>query len=511
MFGTHRESIVQCVVLCGMAVAVVPAWAQCVPKWVQMTPFNEPPAARHAPAMAYDAAAGVVVMYGGSPSASAGVSALGDTWTWNGLGWSQVSASSPTVPPLRNAAMAFSTALNRVVLHGGIDNTGAVRGNAYSFDVATGQWTALPSLNTVLGGSRFNHTLTNTGSTMVVAGGQVVNCSSSIFGRLIRMPAAWFLPPFGLGESYGVQTHGTFYRTASDSLFMVGGVRITSTCDTASENATQNVVQISGINTQDQSSTATTAPFAARNNLGLADNFERDEVVVFGGANLDNFPSGSGLLGDTWVRRSNGAWSALPIVGPSPRRAFNAMTYDAARNQFVLFGGHDGAALRDSWVLTYGPVVTQHPRLLNVVVVNPGDTVQLEAQADGPGTLQYSWQRNGVAISNGPNGSGSIFSGQGTNVLTIANVTAFEDAEYTVVVSNSCGSVTSLEVRLPVCYANCDGSTGFPVLNPADFTCFLNRYRAGDAYANCDGSAGTPALTPADFTCFLAKYRAGCF
>src|SRR5262245_54852489 len=38
------------------------------------------------------------------------------------------------------------------------------------------------------------------------------------------------------------------------------------------------------------------------------------------------------------------------------------------------------------------------------------------------------------------------------------------------------------------CYANCDGSTVPPVLNVADFACFLNRFAAGDSYANCDWS-----------------------
>ncbi|QYU67878.1 hypothetical protein J4558_23920 [Leptolyngbya sp. 15MV] len=60
------------------------------------------------------------------------------------------------------------------------------------------------------------------------------------------------------------------------------------------------------------------------------------------------------------------------------------------------------------------------------------------------------------------------------------------------------------------CYANCDASTGTPALTPADFVCFLNKFRAGDPYANCDASTGTPALTPADFVCFLNKFRAGC-
>jgi hypothetical protein len=60
------------------------------------------------------------------------------------------------------------------------------------------------------------------------------------------------------------------------------------------------------------------------------------------------------------------------------------------------------------------------------------------------------------------------------------------------------------------CYANCDQSTSPPILNVADFTCFLTKFAAGDAYANCDGSTAPPVLNVADFTCFLTKFAAGC-
>ena len=60
------------------------------------------------------------------------------------------------------------------------------------------------------------------------------------------------------------------------------------------------------------------------------------------------------------------------------------------------------------------------------------------------------------------------------------------------------------------CYANCDGSTGSPLLTANDFQCFLNKYAANDPYANCDGSTGSPLLTANDFQCFLNKYAAGC-
>jgi uncharacterized membrane protein len=62
----------------------------------------------------------------------------------------------------------------------------------------------------------------------------------------------------------------------------------------------------------------------------------------------------------------------------------------------------------------------------------------------------------------------------------------------------------------PPCYANCDGSTSTPVLNVADFTCFLQKYAQGNPYANCDGSTTIPTLNVADFTCFLQKFAQGC-
>ena len=60
------------------------------------------------------------------------------------------------------------------------------------------------------------------------------------------------------------------------------------------------------------------------------------------------------------------------------------------------------------------------------------------------------------------------------------------------------------------CYANCDESTNTPILNVADFTCFLQRFAAGESYANCDQSTAAPVLNVADFTCFLQEFAAGC-
>jgi hypothetical protein len=68
----------------------------------------------------------------------------------------------------------------------------------------------------------------------------------------------------------------------------------------------------------------------------------------------------------------------------------------------------------------------------------------------------------------------------------------------------------NVRLSLGDCYANCDGSVTPPVLNIADFSCFLNNFAAGNPYANCDDSTTPPVLNIADFSCFLNRFAAGC-
>ena len=68
-----------------------------------MHPRNAPPARGvedESGMMTYDAKRGVDVLYGGpigNPQES-----LGDTWTWNGTNWAEVSNNGP-LPPARDS------------------------------------------------------------------------------------------------------------------------------------------------------------------------------------------------------------------------------------------------------------------------------------------------------------------------------------------------------------------------------------------------------------------------
>src|SRR5438093_5651976 len=92
---------------------VSPAFTQ-EPTWTQKSPANGP-LARAEFAMAYDAAHGQVVLFGGVDCAS---NFLGDTWVWDGTNWTQKFPA--TSPPARGShVMAYDAARQRVVLFGG--------------------------------------------------------------------------------------------------------------------------------------------------------------------------------------------------------------------------------------------------------------------------------------------------------------------------------------------------------------------------------------------------------
>lgn len=85
--------------------------------WAQKFPLHNPPG-RGLAVMAYDAARGVIVLFGGI----VGGSPANDTWLWDGTDWSQ---ALPAIrPPVRaSASMTYDAAREQVVLFGGEDFT----------------------------------------------------------------------------------------------------------------------------------------------------------------------------------------------------------------------------------------------------------------------------------------------------------------------------------------------------------------------------------------------------
>src|SRR5438552_20551 len=91
---------------------------------------NSGPAPRYSASLAYDAARGVYVMFGGQTAKATS----DETWSWDGKTWKALSPAHKP-PPRRAAAMAYDPVHRVVVLYGGV-----VPDAAEGFD-ASDTWT----------------------------------------------------------------------------------------------------------------------------------------------------------------------------------------------------------------------------------------------------------------------------------------------------------------------------------------------------------------------------------
>jgi hypothetical protein len=268
---------------------------------------------------------------------------------------------------------------------------------------------------------------------------------------------------------------------------------------------------------------ATTGP-SPRNGAGLCFDSARAVAVLFGGYN------GTTRFNDTWEWNGS-AWTQRSPGAPAdpPGRIYAPLAYDPLRARTVLFGGngpsgylgdtweYDGAA--GTWTQKSVPPPPAGPnaRALcgftydsqrHAVMMHAGQQPGVTGNTDLWAWDGAAWTQITIALSpNARYNAPLVHDPARGNVLLFGGhipypITSPSTSNETWVLS--CGT------NPPPCYPNCDASTTPPVLNVADFTCFLQKFAAGDAYANCDGSTQAPVLNVADFTCFLQRFAAGC-
>ncbi len=106
--------------------------------WTEQSPATSPPARAYG-SMAYDAATGQLVLFGGTSAVNYPSSDLADTWTWDGITWTQ---QSPATSPSARAygSMAYDAGTGQLVLFGGYTNSG-FSNDTWTWDGTT--WTQL--------------------------------------------------------------------------------------------------------------------------------------------------------------------------------------------------------------------------------------------------------------------------------------------------------------------------------------------------------------------------------
>src|SRR2546421_96454 len=95
------------------------------------SPRRSAPSPRFFSAMAYDAAHGQVVLFGGESSRRPALP--NDTWTWDGTDWMQ---QHPAHSPGSRmyAGSAYDPATSRVLMFGGLDSSGEPVNETWTWD-----------------------------------------------------------------------------------------------------------------------------------------------------------------------------------------------------------------------------------------------------------------------------------------------------------------------------------------------------------------------------------------
>ncbi len=298
------------------------------------------PSAREGAAMTYDPIRQQIVLFGGAyvdPQNQAPIMRFQDTWVWNGT-WKQLSPAG--APPARyHHAMAFDPVRGVVVMTSG--DSGGLNDDTWTFDGTT--WKQADANSpTALFGMTLAWDAKNGG--LMAYGGAPASAAVFRWNGSSWSPVDTAAAPgaFSFASSASEPSRGR--------VLLFGGATSTAT----ETNATWEWDGESWAQARDGS-----APPALQGHSVAVDTNHR-RAVVFGGALNPTYQNTTNTASNqTWIFES-GQWQQVLTSTTPPARWFAAMAYDAANDNFVLFGGInndepneanlDSNDLADTWI-----------------------------------------------------------------------------------------------------------------------------------------------------------------
>ena len=211
-------------------------------------------------------------------------------------------------------------------------------------------------------------------------------------------------------------------------------------------------------------------------------------VLLFGGfSGLNNdggYPNRTYFLGST-----ASSWVDLNLRGPLGRK-YAGFVDDTAAERIIMYAGLANLHTpRDTWKFASGPAaVAIQPQ---PATAPQGSAAELFIIAKGGGVISYQWRRNGQPLADD-----TRISGARTDTLVIASLGNTDAGDYDIVVTNACGTDTSVTATLTVtCQSdfNGDGDIGTDQDIEAFFACLGGSCcpTCGTADYNGDGDIGT--------------------
>jgi hypothetical protein len=255
------------------------------------------------------------------------------TWEWDGTTWTE--RTPPASPP--GGTMAYDSVRQRAVLFGGAAETWEWDGTTWSRPAAAA---ALGSPDNCIDGNM----VYDDARQRVVLFGRHCNSSSSATWEWDGNTWSELRPArgpngrTGASMAYDAARHRVVLYGGSPVVVVGWGVdALSDTWEWDGANWTQL--------------TPPTSP-PARTDARMAYDVVRQRVVLFGGYGIVNWSAV--YRSDTWEWDGT-TWTQVPTVVTPPPRLGAGMTYDAAHERVVLFGGYTGEStdgggvLGDTW------------------------------------------------------------------------------------------------------------------------------------------------------------------
>ncbi len=147
-------------------------------------------------------------------------------------------------------------------------------------------------------------------------------------------------------------------------------------------------------------------------------------------------------LATTWVLDAPASsWSVGPAMSVARENFAAALGPDD--HVWALGGSNDvgGTATVERLYTPPCPQLVAEPATTKNAWL--GQILALAVDAAGGTPLSYSWRRDGIELVDGPAPGGGVLSGTDTAALALTAIGTADAGEYSVVVTNPCGSVTS--------------------------------------------------------------------
>ena len=297
-------------------------------RWDNVTPASEDdsPPDRRGHALAYDSVREKVVLFGGD--------LLADTWEWDGEKWTEVTPENPeeSPPGRRDHALAYDSDRGKVVLFGGWWGN-RYRNDTWEWDGE--KWTEVtPEDPDESPPARGHHALAYDPARERVV----------LFGGSGQRNDVWewdgtkWIEIFPEELPPGRSGHALTYDSAREKVMLFGG----NTTDEGTIFNLNDVWEWDGENWNELTPAASQASPSRRMDHALAYDSARGKMVLFGGHDSD-------YLNDTWEWDETTGWVHVEPGIPEARYG-HGLAYDAKQGKTVLFGGSgDDDYLDDTW------------------------------------------------------------------------------------------------------------------------------------------------------------------